>query len=401
MVVGYKTASHNYKRNIIGILHEVEYKKTRDLFSLINSFARYTSHITRKKRIFRNLNFAYKFNDFNFNKVNILHFFNTINFGRTPWITTFETVLPKFNCVSTCHHGSEPSFSGLEGDGKIHKALAAISGDSCKRIIAMSNCNADMQREFLKNFPEYNESIGRKLTVMHPPQRSLVSDCSDKDLNFEGKIKFMFVGRSFFRKGGFEITETLKRLKEQHKYEIELTIVSSLSIDNYATNEGPDDVSEASHFIQKNYDWINYFPELSNREVLELMQKSHVGLLPTYAETYGYSVLEFQASGCPVITTNVRALPEINDNNSGWLIEVPKNYLGEAVYTTKEDRVVISKLIRNGLEQAVHEIFSDRTVVPNKSKNAISRIKAKHSISSYAEGMSEIYFSAIKDTCRS
>jgi glycosyltransferase involved in cell wall biosynthesis len=96
-------------------------------------------------------------------------------------------------------------------------------------------------------------------------------------------------------------------LRERDKYEIELTIVSSLNIDNYATKKEPSDVQRVKNFIQKNSDWINYFPQLPNHEVLELMKKSHVGLLPTYADTYGYSVLEFQAAGCPVITTNVRA----------------------------------------------------------------------------------------------
>ena len=67
----------------------------------------------------------------------------------------------------------------------------------------------------------------------------------------------------------------------------------------------------------KLHKWISYVPKLTNNETLELMKKSHIGLLPTYADTYGYSVLEFQAAGCPVITTNVRALPEINNNNLG------------------------------------------------------------------------------------
>jgi len=69
MIVGYKTESHNYKRNIIGILHDVEYKKLRDLFHLTQLFVRYISRITRRKIPFSNSNFSLKFNDLNFNRI--------------------------------------------------------------------------------------------------------------------------------------------------------------------------------------------------------------------------------------------------------------------------------------------------------------------------------------------
>jgi glycosyltransferase involved in cell wall biosynthesis len=193
-------------------------------------------------------------------------------------------------------------------------------------------------------------------------------------------------------------------LKYEYKYNFELTIVSSLAIDNSAikNKKTPADVERTKHLIQQKSDWINYFPRLPNQEVLELMKKSHIGLLPTYADTYGYSVLEFQAAGCPVITTNIRALPEINDNNVGWIIEIPKSSLGEAIYTgeliymTKEARFVISKSIREGIEQAVHEIFADHKVILEKSNRSISRIIEHHSIEDYASRLKNIYLEAIR-----
>lgn len=62
----------------------------------------------------------------------------------------------------------------------------------------MSYCNANMQRTLLSEFPEYKQSIETKLIVMHPPQRILVSKYSEKQLDLEGKIKFIFVGSAFF-----------------------------------------------------------------------------------------------------------------------------------------------------------------------------------------------------------
>lgn len=395
MVIGYKYDDYIYKRNIIGIVDNAKYRKVHGIFSLINNVPDLINRIIRSD-LFPVIDLRNQFNDFNINKVSLYHFINSISYGCTPWITTFETVLPRFGCTLSCHHGHEPGYAPLINETKVRKALAAISHDSCKRIIAMSQCNLDMQKDLLTHFPEYKDKIESKLMVLHPPQRPLVCDYSDKNLGTDGKLKLMFSGHSFFRKGGMEIIETLGKLRKQYDYEFTLTIVSSLSIDNYATRETPNDVLRARHFISQNSDWIDYFPGLPYEKFLDLMKKSHVGLLPTYAETYGYSVLDFQAAGCPVITTNVRALPEVNDNKKGWIIDIPKNRLGEALYTTKEDRHIISDLIREGLERVIHEIFSDRKLIVAKSNNALLGIKEKNSFDDYARRMKEIYIEALQ-----
>ncbi|MBN4003203.1 glycosyltransferase family 4 protein [Nostoc sp. LPT] len=406
MLVGYQFNSYAEERNIIGIVPDVKYKKVHDTFSLKEEIANKLSRLANEEVLssFNTKNprfdYYYQFDDFDLNQVSLLHFFNTISYGSTPWITTFETYLPRFACLISYPHTSklESDFSALKAEVKIHKAFKALSGNACHRIIAMSDCNANRQTMLLKKFPEYQESIQSKLIVMHPPQRLLNYKYEDKQLSLDEKIRFLFVGSSFFRKGGQEIIETFKYLKDEYKYNFELTIVSSFVIDYYAikNKKTPADVERTKHLIQQNSDWINYFPRLPNQEVLELMKKSHIGLLPTYADTYGYSVLEFQAAGCPVITTNIRALPEINDNNVGWIIEIPKDSLGEAIYTTKEGGFVISKLIRKGIEQAVHEIFADRKVILDKSNRSISRIIEHHSIEDYASRLKNIYLEAIR-----
>ncbi len=379
MIVGYTHGDYPYKRNIVGIAHDVEYKKVWDVFTTLNDWG---PRLNRKlkREIFPTDEYRCKFNDFNFNKVSLFHFFNTISYGRTPWITTFETIIPR-----GIRH-NDPCYNR-----KVRKAMARIAGDSCKRIIAMSDCNANMQRDICNNFQEYKEAIESKLVVMHPPQELYTSCYSDKCLSLEGAIKFIFVGALFFRKGGMEVLETFINLRERYNYDIELIIVSSLRTGNFATKEGPEDVEKAKNLIAQNSSWIKWYPKLPNKEAIELMKRSHVGLLPTYADTYGFSVLELQATGCPCITTDVRALPEINNINTGWVINIPKNRLGEAIYATKEDRNIISKLIRNGLEKIIHEIFTDRSLIIKKAEHSISRIREHHSFDEYASRMRKIY----------
>jgi glycosyltransferase involved in cell wall biosynthesis len=394
MRIGYTSEDYPEIRNIIRILDDVEYVKVWNALSKLSSFVQ---GINRKfkREIIPTADLDVKFYDFNLNKVSLLHFHNLISYGQIPWITTFETILPRFFCSLSCHHGSEPSFSILKHNRGFQRAVELLSSDKCKRIIAMSRCNAEMQKQSLKEFPEYKEKIEKKLIVMHPPQKKVISKYSEKELSLEGALRFMFVGTSFFQKGGMEIIETFKKLRDEYNYKIQLTIISMLNTDSYATKTSPGDVRKAKNSILQNRDWIDYYPYLPNNEVLTFMKKSHVGLLPTYADTYGYSVLEFQSAGCPVITTNIRALPEINDNNRGWVIEIRKNQLGEAIYITEEDRLLLSNQIRTGLERIIHEIFSNRNEIITKANNSLSGINENHSIENFAKRMCEIYLDAI------
>lgn len=389
--VGYRFDHYSYIRNIIDKVPGVDYRKARDLFAYVNAGARTLNRLTNRV-IISTFDLNNQFYDFNLNKVDLLHLFNGISYGRIPWVSTFETVLPRFRNVVQRTPGSSPGFMS---DWKLRRSFDALASNRCKQIIAMSGCAATMQRALLAEFSGYREKIESKLVVMHPPQAVLVSGFTDKHSDLGGRIKFMFVGNEFFRKGGRETVETIKLLREQHHYDIELTIVSALRIDGYAVEANPEDVQRMTAFFQDNRDWIKYYPHLPNPGVLELMKQAHIGLLPTYADSYGYSVLEFQASGCPVISTNVRALPEINDNARGWLIEVPKDRLGEAAYSTESDRLVLSEAIRTGLGKVIHEIFTDKSIIPIKSEQALRSIKSNHSIEAFSSSMKQIYLHAI------
>lgn len=134
LVVGYPVTDYMYERNITGTVSDARYVKVRDVFSLLNEWApRINAKLKRK--IFWTKDYRFQFNDFNMNKVNLFHFFNTISYGRTPWITTFETIIPRF-----LRESFEKEYSQ-----KVRNALKQISGSACKRIIAMSQCAANKQ----------------------------------------------------------------------------------------------------------------------------------------------------------------------------------------------------------------------------------------------------------------
>ncbi|MET0247260.1 MAG: glycosyltransferase [Sphingomonas sp.] len=129
--------------------------------------------------------------------------------------------------------------------------------------------------------------------------------------------------------------------------------------------------------------------------MLDLMRSSHVGLLPTWADTYGYSVLEAQAAGCPVITTDIRALPEINDDRQGWMIPVPRDDRGNGLLATAEARRRFSEVLEAGLEQAVDTILADPASIATKGALALRRIATLHSPQRHGEVLREIYDQAL------
>jgi glycosyltransferase involved in cell wall biosynthesis len=395
MKIGYAKSDYLHKRNILGKIPDNEYVMINDIYKIIRYTGDYLNKIIPKKLYINTYDLTYRFNDLGLFRVDLVHFFNTISFSNTPWITTFETIVPRYNLTRSCHHGRKCGYSALSGDKNILRALDAISGNSCRKLVAMSECSLNMQKEFLSEFPHYYSAINSKLIYMHPPQEILFDNIELKQLSANGPIHFMFVGSSFFRKGGMEILEAFKESRDRYGHNIKLTIISSLIIDDYATKETQRDVEIAKDIIYSNNDWIEYYEYLPNDKVVKLMRTAHVGLLPTYAETYGFSVLEFQASGCPVVSTNVRALPEINDDIKGWVIEIPKNRLGEALYTTEEERAEVRDVIKSGLLSIIDEIMDNRQIILRKAKAALKHIQDNHSPADYSIKLGKIYYQVL------
>jgi glycosyltransferase involved in cell wall biosynthesis len=57
-----------------------------------------------------------------------------------------------------------------------------------------------------------------------------------------------------------------------------------------------------------------------NTEVRQILRESRALLLPSFAEGLPIVIMEALALGCPVISTRVAAIPELVDENCGWLV---------------------------------------------------------------------------------
>jgi glycosyltransferase involved in cell wall biosynthesis len=388
-ILAYRIKYYSYLRNILNKIPDAEYIPVNDLYSFLRKGALFVNR-TLGKPLLPVFNLNNQFEDLDLNRVDLLHFFNGVSYGRTPWVSSFETILPRFSHLVTRHHGQE--IAHVSPDALTRRGLEALAGRSCLAILPLSQSAALMQTDLLKDLPaEYAQPILDKMRVLHPPQEILGPEVKAREYSPDNPIRFILVGAAFFRKGGREVLEVFERLVRQEKLPVRLIIVSSLRIEPYAAKETEADVAWAKAKIAENADWIEYYSALPNADTLALMRTADVGMLPSYADTYGFSVLEAQASGLPVITTDIRALPEVNNPTVGWLIKVPKNALGEALYATVEEREVLSQSIRAGLEQSVRHIAADPGQIVVKGAAALDRIRKEHDPAAYADALRQIY----------
>jgi glycosyltransferase involved in cell wall biosynthesis len=308
-----------------------------------------------------------------------LHFFNGISLGKKPWLSTFETFLPRW---------------GAYGGTRVEWGLKKLVAPACKRLIALSHCTQEIQRQYLDVWPSYQAEIMAKVSILHPPQALILPEYAPKP--FDAGIRFVFVGADFFRKGGLEMLQAFDYLL-QKGHPIYLDIVSTLQFGDYASQTDASHLAAAKAIIARHPNHISHQANLSNTKVLECFKRAHVGLLPTWADTYGYSVLEAMAAGCAVLTTDVRALPEINAASRGWIIPTERDSWGNAILGTEAQRRAFSQKLRDQLIAQMEEIVGNPEVIANKGANGWNYIREFHSPEKSARQLEIWYDLALKD----
>lgn len=329
-------------------------------------------------------------------EVDIIHTFNTIcDVGSSiNWCCTFESETP----VSTGLIGrawERDNRTAYYLDPASRKMLLLCAKSNCKGLIAISSSAYRIQYELIERSDlSYRQKrvILNKLVCIHPPQEVLINrEEFDRKYKEIECLRFVFVGHDFFRKGGKQILNALKELYSS--YQFTLKIISKLIYGDYASASTENDYLETMELIHS-AKWIEWYPQLSNKETLDVMKQAHIGLLPSIAETYGYSVLEMQAMGCACVTTNIRALGEINNDDCGWVCNIDPNEFGESIYG--EDTIEYKKGVQEKLQFELSRVFDsifqlDTETIRTKALRSIQRIEENHNPAMISEQIKGVY----------
>ncbi|MEJ5114510.1 glycosyltransferase family 4 protein [Erwinia billingiae] len=325
-------------------------------------------------------------------RLDLLHFFNHIPMTNKKWVVSFETAIPRIRENITSHRVRDVA-ELPPANAKTEKVLKLVAQDNCIALIAISQCAYDIQMAVLSAYPSLMQKIAAKVKVVHPPQKLLANTKEP----FDQKVNFLFVGKDFYRKGGAEVILAFSDLLEEGSITAEqftLTVVGDTgSRHNYLHGKFQDTERFHSDLNAKMLamSCLKVHQSMPNKDVIATMLRSDIGLLPTWGDTYGYSVLEMQSCGCPVISTNVRALPEINGPEAGWQIDLKLNRFGELLIDSEEDKYATRKKIIDSLKDIITEAVRDRAMILQKAQNAIMRIKEEHDPLRYKETINAIY----------
>lgn len=158
----------------------------------------------------------------------------------------------------------------------------------------------------------------------------------------------LFVGHCYLDKGVRELVLACKDIEN-----VRLIMMGAI------TNE----VKKILDDISENAMWLEIKGDSKYEDVIKAMASCSVFVLPTYTEGFPNVILESMACGCPIVTTDVGAIPEMldiqNSNNYGICVK-PKDV--------------------EGLKDAICKMLNDKVYAKSCGENARRRVIEQYSM---------------------
>ncbi len=102
--------------------------------------------------------------------------------------------------------------------------------------------------------------------------------------------------------------------------------------------------------------WMHFLGEIPRDAVFDYYRKCSVFVLPSYTEGFPYVVLEAMAFGCPIIATEVGAIPQMITKETGILIPSQnEERLTDAISYLINDAIKASELGANARREVVRK----------------------------------------------
>lgn len=205
------------------------------------------------------------------------------------------------------------------------------------QIIVMDTCS----------FKVLNELGFKNVTFLPNPVSSEINDVLlSCNIIERQRRKILFVGHMIKEKGIFELIEACKKVDN-----IELVMIGKVEpiVQQQIDSKYPHEK------------WLHLLGALSHKQVIEEMLKCGIFVLPSYTEGFPNVILEAMACSCPIVSTNVGAIPEMLDS-----------------YSTNNAGIIIPPRDTIALKEALIKLLKNENLSNEISENAYKKVNQEY-----------------------
>jgi len=314
-----------------------------------------------------------------FPEADIFHFWNSVADIRKPWVTSFEHSIPLWD---------------TDNRRDILFGMELARRQACRRLIAFSQAALKAASAYWHQYlsaAQADDLIG-KTEVLLPPQRVLLR----RHAVISAPPVFAFVGKEFYRKGGLETLEGLNALYEAGQRDWRAIMVGDLSsFGDYASMTDGKARARAVELLDKMKTHVEFRDTpVPYADVLELLRQADFYLLPTYADTFGYTVLEAQACGAVAVTTDIGSLPEVVTPETGVCIPLAADLKDERLpqRNTMEVKRAFADRVHDALKKCLRLTEEARDGL---QEAATEQLRRNHCPDNHSRRLGQIYHDAL------
>lgn len=213
--------------------------------------------------------------------------------------TLFGLIATYFWDIETVLHIHGSSFDKfLESDGILSNAYQSVVFERVDKIVCLSS----YWEEVLSNHTDQD-----KLEIL--PNAVNVCDYAPEE-NESGKLRISYISDLVKRKGVREFSNAVEQFGDDDSIQIDVA------------GKGP--LSSIIQDLSDQHQNVRYHGYVSEDTKQDILNRSDIFILPSYAEGLPIVILEAMAGGNAIVSTNVGSIPELIGSENGILIS-PRN----------------------------------------------------------------------------